>query len=315
MTATPQISIIIASHRQEYIPALCAKLGPSLWGDIPTETLIAADYPVDSMRNRFPRITWLYVNDFSISAKRNACLRQARGALVACIDDDCVPCDGWLLVAARRFADHPELTGLEGRTTIETTRGDTGAASQFRRLETRGYRTNNICYRRAALLDAGMFDERFTVQREDLDLAFTILENGGIIEYEPAMRVIHRHRPGEKWDLLKNCVNRRFDPLLFRKHSRRYRDFIGSPAPGGIKLICVAHLLLALAVVSGRFFFVAACALDAALITAVTLRRVRGARMSVSQYVRELASAALSPIVLLAALAYGSVRYRKLLLW
>ncbi len=314
MTAPPHVSLVVASHRPDYLRELLHALQRQTTGDLVIETIIVTDYPNDSVAGCFPAIRFIYLNNYSISAKRNQGIRASRGPLIAFTDDDCIPAPDWIRRATQSLDNHQEWAGVEGRTRVEDIRGDTGAASQFRRLEHRGYRTNNICYRRTALDRAGLFDERFTVQREDLDLALTIIEQGGAIGYNPAMCVLHRHRAGERWDLLKNCWNRRFDPLLFRKHPARYRSLIGSPVPGVIRLVGAAHTAVLCSRLIGAKSLWILLGADLLATMLVAARRVWQTRSSPAQIARELTSVALAPAVIAYALLYGSVRFRRLLL-
>ena len=147
-----------------------------------------------------------------------------------------------------------------------------------------------------------------------MDLAYSLLEAGFSIGYSKDIRVTHRFRHNEKWDLLKNCVNRRFDPLLHYKHRRLYRHHIGTPWTPMVMAMMLAHTALLL---SGMAFHGAAVpALLIALVLAISgaLRRAGMPwRCGGAAWIRELVSCSISPLVLLGALVYGSVRFRHLL--
>jgi GT2 family glycosyltransferase len=308
-----EVSVVIASHRPDYIGALLAALLGQSAQTLPYEIIAACDYPVEGLRADFPQIIFLDVNDRSISAKRNAGVRAARAGIVAFIDDDCVPAPDWIASGCAVLAAHPECAAVEGLTTIENSAYAPPSLREYRRLEQPGFRTNNIFYRKDAFVGAGGFDERFTVQREDIDLAFSIIDKGETIRYDTSVRVMHRVRRGEPWDLLKNCVNRRFDPLLYRKHPARYREHIKSPFPRSLLMLLVFHGLFGLCWWIGFPFFIAACCADVAAITVMAVRR-SGRTRSVRTFFTEWISCCLAPPALLGALVFGSIRYRKLLL-
>ena len=310
-TVTPKVSVIVSSHRAQFIEELISSFGDQVWGSVPTEIIIVADYTVDNLVKKYPDIHWLYVPDRSISAKRNKGIISAKGAICAFIDDDCIPDEKWIAKAVDFLNNHPDLVGVEGMTVIDTCDKKEGAYREYKRLENQGYRTNNIFYRQEILLKVNMFDERFTVQREDVDLAYSIIEAGFSIGYTREIKVKHRFRKNERWDLLKNCINRRFDPLLHLKHKKLYRHYIGTPYPPSVSLIFLAHIMLIFgAVVSMQLFLIFAL-LDILVIIVMTTRRAGLPFInSPVQWLRECTSFIISPFVLFGALLYGSIRFR-----
>jgi cellulose synthase/poly-beta-1,6-N-acetylglucosamine synthase-like glycosyltransferase len=306
------VSVVVASHRKEYACALAAALLAHGTG---AELLIVADYPVEELAEKFPGVTWKYLDDKSIPAKRNFGSRAATGHILAFIDDDCVPAADWLDAGVKYLEEHPEAGGVEGRTVIDAPADTSAPMAEFKRLERRGFRTNNIFYRKKVFFEAGGFDERFTVQREDADLAYSVLSRGYGIGYCEGAVVRHRVRENEKWDLLKNCVNRRFDPLLFKKHPALYREHVGTPfTPAiGLVLFFLVLALFSLAVFSAAWMYPLAAGIAAALVLAVR-RNVMG-RGGLLWILRDWLSFFLSPIVLTGALVYGSIKFRRYLLF
>lgn len=308
---TPLVSVIVSSHRKELIEGLVSSLGDAMVESVPVEIIVVTDYNPDRYRKENPHVRWIYIPDKSISKKRNKGIVSAKSNICAFIDDDCTPDETWIIKAVTFLENHPDLVGVEGLTTIEKCDRKGGAYREYKRLERQGYRTNNIFYRRKALLDIKMFDERFTVQREDVDLAYSLIEAGYSIGYSREIKITHRLRKDEKWDLLKNCVNRRFDPLLHAKHKKLYRHYIGTPYPRGITLILLAHLFLVFGIkVSSRYIFLFAV-IDALIIFLFTIRRTGPPSINATvQWFREYISFALSPVVILGALLYGSIRFK-----
>lgn len=318
MTGRIRVSVVVASHRSQYIAKFAQRFGTDVTGTVPCEVIIVCDYDPGDLPQRFPRIRWVYHPDRSIPAKRNKGIVAAQGGIVAFIDDDCIAQGGWISNAVAFLEEHLELAGVEGHTGIDRPTAESGRAyPEYKRLEKRGFRTNNIFYRTSVLQQVGMFDERFTVQREDVDLAFSVMAAGYEIGYDGGVRVIHAHRTGEHWDLLKNCWNRRFDPLLFRKHPAMYRRHIRTPFTPSIGCILAAHVIAALCLPwCGGADRVALGVLDASVVLMVAFRKRSGIRSTgVIQFLREFISFHISPFVLLAALLTGSIRFRRLLLW
>lgn len=307
----PKVSVIVASHRQEFIKELVPSLERAIGESVPAEIIIVTDYNPDKYSAQFPAVQWIYVPDKSISAKRNKGIASSKSPLCAFIDDDCIPDDSWVVKAVEFLDNHPDMAGVEGMTTIEKCDTKEGAYREYKRLESRGYRTNNIFYRRKALVEIEMFDERFTVQREDVDLAYSLIEAGYSIGYSRDIKVKHRLRRNEKWDLLKNCINRRFDPLLHAKHKKLYRHYIGTPYPRGIALIFLAHaLVVSGAVLFGKYIPVF-ISIDALVVFLFAARRAGLPFINNPvQWLREFISFALAPFIVFGALLYGSIRFR-----
>jgi len=302
----PLVSVVIASHRGTYLPGLLTALRNCR--DIVFETIAVCDYDPGKITPEFKDVRFITLKTRSISAKRNAGVRLAAADIIAFIDDDCIPAPDWVKNGATALMDSPDCSGIEGFTAIENSPGTPPPLRDYRRLEQRGYRTNNIFYRKPHFLEVGGFDERFTVQREDIDLAFSILDKGHAIGYDPAVQVTHRVRKNEPWDLLKNCVNRRFDPLLYKKHPARYREHIRTPFPTSLLLLLVFHGTVVATFFLGVPFFIPAVVLaDFAAVTILAHRRRGG-------LVTEWLASFCAPVALFGALVYGSVRYGKLLL-
>jgi GT2 family glycosyltransferase len=307
------VTIVVASHRPGYAKFLAPKLQAVAAADSSVEAIIVADYPVGDLAAAFTGITWIHHPDVSISAKRNIGIGRARGSIIAFTDDDCRPAEGWINAGRDYLAAHPGVAAVEGRTMIAADNTGDGHFREFKRLERPGFRTNNIFYRRSVIHSAGGFDERFTVQREDLDLAFTAIESGGSIDFSESIVAEHRFRPGERWNLLKNCWNRRFDPLLHKKHPLLYRRYVKTPWTPSILVVLAAH---GGTVVAGAYGILAALILAADLVLVLGIVMVKRAfnLRNPGDICRAWIGHLLAPVVLAAALVYGNLRFRGKLL-
>jgi glycosyltransferase involved in cell wall biosynthesis len=308
-----KLSIIVVSHRTKWINELSELLlAQKGIGRSEFEVIIVTDYPNHAWSEKYPEIKWFFYPDLSISKKRNEGIRNAKGEYVAFTDDDCIPSLTWAADGVRFLNNNSEVAGVEGYTRIDTANGG-GASKEYKRLEKPGYRTNNIFYRRDVLIEAGLFDTRFSVQREDIDLAFTILSLGKKIDYCKEITISHRFRDGEPWDLVKNCINRRFDPLLYKKHPYLYRQYIKTPFPYSILLSSVIFLPVLL-VLTGMISIIKCVVFGVAAALLFTVRRTGVKPVSVSDILKEMVPVVVAPIVLTGALIYGSIKYKKVLL-
>lgn len=318
------LSVVIASHRRECISECLLAVRTALEKVKRSEIIVVCDYTPGRLAHRFSDVEWRILREKSIPAKRNAGISHARAPVIGFIDDDCRPEPSWARNALTCLWENPDAAGVEGATTIESTRCKSAAIAEYRRLEKQGYRTNNIFYRKKILRMCGMFDERFEFQREDMDLAFTILHLGLVILYRDSVRAKHIVRSGEPWDLLKNCWNRRYDPLLFKKHPEEYRRYVRGPVPPGIGLLSFS-CLAGLSTIYGKqggllrlprpFRFPLSAAVHHLLLAAIAARKIKSADSGIVGSVTLPIAYAISPFVLFFALFYGSCKYRKLLLF
>jgi glycosyltransferase involved in cell wall biosynthesis len=304
MTTPLRISVIVASHRPGMVSDLIDSLQVQTFDRDQFEMIVVTDYENGSFQASHPSVIWLYIPDPGIGAKRNAGARLARGAILAFTDDDCIAASDWIETGAAFLDRHPDSSAVEGRTTIERDASIPASATrEYRRLETPGFRTNNLFFRTSCFWQLGGFDERFTVQREDMDLAFTAQKNHRSYGYSPDIRVMHRFRRGERWDLLKNCWNRRFDPLLFTKHPKRYCASVRSPFPPS--LVAVLLTCMAPFFAKSRLARNMLTATAGATVSLLGLRRSGVRPFSVTGWARETVQVLAGPFVILAAIIYG----------
>jgi GT2 family glycosyltransferase len=129
----------------------------------------------------------------------NTGLKAARGPAVAVTHDDCTVAPDWVGAAAAALAAAPAdiVTGrvspVGDPEAVPATRDEIAPRAWSDPSDFWAILPNNMIAPREALLALGGFDERFTTAGEDLDLSFRWLYAGGVIRYEPAMRVWHHH--------------------------------------------------------------------------------------------------------------------------
>lgn len=311
MKTSPKTSVIIASHRPDMVERLLDSLLLQEIKNSSFSVIIVTDYSNGSHQQLYPQFEWLYLADDSISVKRNAGARIMQGDYLAFIDDDCIAMSDWIAQGVAYLDNHPDTAAVEGFTSIASSPAHSPAATrEYKRLERPGYRTNNLFIRKVTFNEAGGFDERFSVQREDIDLCFTILEQGGKIDFCNDIRVTHRYRANERWDLLKNCWNRRFDPLLYKKHPKLYIKYAGFPLPPSHIPILLLHLLYLLTSGRKRLPGVIA-AIDLTLVVLLGLRRTGIRPFSTSKLMFETLQLCVAPLVVIGALIYGAGRISK----
>jgi len=136
---------------------------------------------------------------------RNRAWRRANGSIIWFLDSDTIPEPDALEKALELFAGaDPE--GVEGH-----------VYGQIQRVFQWGYMTIHILYKREALELVGGFDERFIDWRGDTDLAWSIIDAGGLILYQPLSRVCHPNGSNTRPDMVT-------ERLLYDKHPELYRE-------------------------------------------------------------------------------------------
>ncbi|HVU70164.1 MAG TPA: glycosyltransferase [Ktedonobacteraceae bacterium] len=159
------------------------------------------------------------------AAARNLGWRAARGEVIAFTDDDCLPAPDWLREGLAAFRG--DVMAVSGRIRVPVPPQPTDYEYDTSHLEESEFATANCLYRRSALLAVGGFDERFTAAwREDSDLFFLLLERGMRAIRCPSAVVVHPVRPARWGVSLFQQRKAMFNALLYKKHSKLYRQRI-----------------------------------------------------------------------------------------
>ena len=157
------------------------------------------------------------------AAARNLGATQARGAILAFTDDDCLADPGWLRTIQDTFAD-PAVLAAQGCTYSDPTLITPLTHQVINEQGDTSIPTCNAAYRRTVFTDAGGFDAGFPFQNEDADLAWRVREMGEV-RFVPTMRVYH---PPRVDSFRKNCRKMQHyvsEFMLFHKSPARYRKY------------------------------------------------------------------------------------------
>ena len=204
----PALSVVVVS---DY-----AAGGPSSWddvrasleglaaqrGDVEMEVLVVenaglADGAPPGILDAFDGARLLRVQADESYALKNAGTSAASAEIVAILDADCVPLEGWARAIVEAFERDPLLDAVSGRTDY----GGKSATARIFALLTRAYldpgragptryvSNNNAAWRRATLLDhplptgLGAFAARIQSERA--------LRAGARLWFEPSIRAVH----------------------------------------------------------------------------------------------------------------------------
>ncbi len=251
---------------------------------------------------------------------RNLGWMSASGNVIAFTDDDTIAAPDWLERGAAALERSRDDAGrrwgaLAGRVVVPPPDGHALPTDHQRTTlgrERSTFVTANAFVQRAALLEIGGFDERFTrAWRDDDDLQFRLqAEVGPVGRCEDAV-VVHPLRP-ERWGVsLRQQQNAFFEALLYAKHPDRYRQQVGLPVPWdfyAIVLLTVAALALAWAGVIGSA--VVSAGLASTLVLRFALRRLRGASKELGHVLEMLVTSAAIPFLSVFWRLRGALHFR-----
>lgn len=161
-----------------------------------------------------------------LAAARNRGWRAARGQQIAFTDDDCLPHPGWLLASQRMFIRGAQVVTGTVRTTQPV--GQTGGQRvENRVVETSDFLAANCFCQTGALQRAGGFEESFDLAwRVEADLQFKLLEIGIPILKCPEATVVRPIRVANRYAVLTNQRQNRYDALLYKRHPDLFRQRI-----------------------------------------------------------------------------------------
>jgi hypothetical protein len=228
-----EVSIVVPTLGRPSLTALLAALGP-----FSGELLLVDDrrQPVGPLLVPDPlagSTTVLRGRAAGPAAARNVGWRAAQYDWVVFLDDDVVPDDDWLVWLAKDLDVPADVGAVQGnlRVPLPPDRPPTDWERVTAGLADGAWITADIAYRRAALHQAGGFDERFPrAFREDAELAYRVRRNGWRMS-RGDRTVTHPVRTESRWVSLRAQRGNADDARLRRLHGPQWRDRLGVP-PG-----------------------------------------------------------------------------------
>ena len=231
----PILSVIVCTYNRSFWMRNCLEsLVEQCRDESRVEVLIVDNNSTDDTRTvaeeytaRLPNFRYLLEQVQGLSHGRNRGYREARGELVAYIDDDARAHPDWVISIIRFFEIHPQVTGVGGPyNAFSTVSIPDWFPSEYGRRslgsETRAIRDNewisgtNMIFRKQALEEIGGFDTGLGMAGnkisygEETNLVRRMRANGMQIYYCPTIVVDHVIMPYKlslRWLLQSNYSN------------------------------------------------------------------------------------------------------------
>ena len=221
----PSASLVICTRDRPAALERCLRsIEPAV--DAPHEILVVDNAPhlaaTRAVVERFGGARYVPEPRPGLSAARNAAVREARGDLLAFVDDDVVVRPGWLAPLRRAFAEAnvmavcglvlPAELETPAQVAFETVHGGFGQGCERARYGREFLRATvgfgmpvwkigagaNMAIRRSVFALVGDFDERLGAGAagcsEDSELWYRLIAEGWTCRYEPDSVVFHHHR-------------------------------------------------------------------------------------------------------------------------
>jgi GT2 family glycosyltransferase len=214
--AWPSVTVVVCTYNgARHIRETCEHLTRLDYPDY--EVIIVSDGSTDktlAILSEFP-FQVIHTENGGLSRARNIGLANARGEIVAYIDDDAYPDEHWLKYLAWSFLNSrhvgiggPNLPPLDDDLTAFCVANSPGGPNHvlFHDDLAEHIPGCNMAFRRSALVAAGGFDADFRIAGDDVDACWKLQRNGGTLGFSPAALVWH-HRRGSIRTYLKQQLN------------------------------------------------------------------------------------------------------------
>ena len=210
--ADPAVSVVIASDRVEETLPGCLRSLASQREAPPFEVIVASAREPRGFSEEPFALRWVSAPDRNPSMRRNLAAREARGRVLAFLDDDAAAEPSWIAAGARaaeraEIAGGPDL-GRAGAPYSErlsdlllaTPWIGSGVPAHERSWRAGPVRSAhdlslcNLFVRRETFNALGGFDESFGYIGEDTEFLRRAIDSGARVEMDPEVRVSHRRR-------------------------------------------------------------------------------------------------------------------------
>lgn len=189
------------SHLVTAIESIIPELGPA--DNIHVLENGCPQNSTSGLEESFPGVRWHRTpTNLGVPGGRNFLLRASENPIAVFVDDDAVVASGTLTALRNRFEADDRLSAVAFRIDHPDTGSPRSFEFPFKGLSdveierpTTYFVGAGFALRRAAAMDAGMFDDSLFYGLEELDLSYALIDRGWSIRYVPDARVVHHAAP------------------------------------------------------------------------------------------------------------------------
>ena len=243
--SAPFFSIIMPTYNRREGARRCLEaLGKQTLDLSDVEVIVAVDGSTDGTAEylrslSFPyAMTILELDNGGAGGARNAAAAKAEGRFLAFTEDDVDPCRTWL-AQAYEILKEDQWDVLEGHTGYP---GSQTSVRQFEPTPRPSFIPCNLFVRKEIFAALGGYSPDFYDRkehlyfREDSDFGFRLLAAGARVRVESTLVVIHPLQFHKMSGCFRHARRYCFDPLLYKRHPREYRDFIEAKTFGPVTI-------------------------------------------------------------------------------
>ncbi len=229
------ISVVIPTYnRQPFLQKCLESLLNQSYPSSKYEIIIVDDCSKDMTHNcvklfmerpNAPRIVYLSrQNNKGPAAARNLGVNNAKGGIIAFIDDDCIASLDWLECIVAVFSEKPDISvcGTPCYSTEDIHSADLKPAEekylQFEYAPLSIISTNNCALYKNVFDKIGGFDELFNYGGEDPDLVYRLLKSGYKVYKTSKLIVFHHPKTGFREMARQSYIFSFTDSLVLKKH-------------------------------------------------------------------------------------------------
>jgi glycosyltransferase involved in cell wall biosynthesis len=317
-----KISVVIPTYQRPHLLANCLNaLSEQIFDKADFEVIIVSDGPDEQTQQAVDAyaITGIKVRYLCLpekkgpAAARNYGWLNAKGAIIAFTDDDCIPDKNWLKEIATHLQPD-KLQAITGKVLVPRSKRPTDYEQNTAGLETADFITANCACTKLTLLKTGGFDEQFSMAwREDSDLEFKLLSERIPIKHIESAVVTHPVRKASWGISIKEQKKTLYNALLYKKYPRLYRQKIQPAPPVLYYAIILAFLILLSGIIVNSSTVTAfGLAIWAGLNIHFIIKRLYGKSLSPKHIAEMIATSLVIPFVSVYWQWYGAVKYKVL---
>ena len=159
---------------------------------------------------------FLNTENKGMAAVRNYGIEKSNGEYIFFTDSDCIITKNWV-EEGMQILLNKDVAGVEGKTVAESQ--NFGASQHFvENYNGEQYQTCNIAYKKKNLVECGMFNEKYKIAYEDLDLAIRIKKKSSI-HFNSDMIVFHQLVQWKIKGLIANAFRAKDKVMILEDHN------------------------------------------------------------------------------------------------